>query len=115
MRLFFINKNFIKNIAGYIILKAKCDCKSVLYLVYFCHYKYSLSIKMKVRNFMKVSWEIDLKIGIGNSFEIEIEKWEIVLKIAKWNANKVLLLALSLLFLYSSDTYLWKKHNNIAL
>lgn len=53
---------------------------------------------MEVRNFKKVSWGIDLKIGIGNSFEIEIGKWKIALKIVKWNANEALLLALSLLF-----------------
>lgn len=35
---------------------------------------------------MKVCWGIDLKIGIGNSFDIEIGKWEIALKIVKWNA-----------------------------
>lgn len=49
---------------------------------------------------MKVCWGIDLKIGIGNSFDVEIRKWEIALKIVKWNAIEVLLSMLSTLFYF---------------
>ena len=49
---------------------------------------------------MKVSWGVDLKIEMGNSFDIDIGKWEIALKIVKWNAVEVLLSALSLFYFY---------------
>lgn len=50
-----------------------------------------------------------LKIGVGNSFEIGMGKWEIALKIVTWNAkwgNNIRFVII--LFLYSNDTCLWK-------
>lgn len=62
-----------------------------------------------IRTFIKIYWETDLQIGIGNNFEIGIGKWEIALKIVKWNANwGHISFVIIILFLYSNDTCLWK-------
>lgn len=52
-----------------------------------------------IRTFIKIYWETDLQIGIGNNFEIGIGKWEIALKL--WSEMQIeVILALSLLFYF---------------